>query len=115
MQNDTKTSYQDFLKSTICVGRVVEARSNERARVPAHILEVDFGGEVGVKSTSAQIVQRYPDPQALVGQQVAAVVNLPVKKIAGFPSEVLLLAAVTPEGSVLLRPDEVVENGSHVR
>ena len=115
MQNDTKTTYEKFLESTIRVGRVVDARPNEKARNPAHILEVDFGESVGVKSTSAQIVDNYPDPQALVGRQVAAVVNLPVKKIAGFRSEVLLLAATTPDGSVLLKPDQVVENGSQVR
>lgn len=111
--NTALTSYQEFRQSDIRIGKILSAEPNLKAKVPAHILSIDFG-ELGVKTTSAQITTRYPDPEELVGTMIAAVVNFPPKRIAGFKSEVLLLATVTPDGSVLLRPDFDVQPGCPV-
>lgn len=80
-----------------------------------HILRIDFGPDIGIKTTSAQLTQNYPNPDVLVGRQIAAVLNLPVKLIAGIKSEVLLLAATNPGGSILLVTDKQTQNGLAVR
>jgi tRNA-binding protein len=95
------------------VGRILEVEEFPEARVPAWKLTVDFGDEVGVKRSSAQIT--HYTREELLGRQVVAVVNFPPKRIAGFPSEVLVLGAPSDEkGVVLLRPDDDVELGSRI-
>ena len=82
----------------------------EGARKPAYRMTVDFGPEVGVKHTSAQVTALYT-PEQLVGRQVLGVVNFPPRRIAGFSSEVLVLGVYAEEGVVLVMPDRPVLNG----
>ena len=98
--------FDDFTRLEMRVGRIVEAAPFPEARKPSYRLRIDFGPELGERSSSAQLTVTYPDPRALVGRDVVAVVNLPPRRIAGFASEVLLLGAMGDEGEVhLLRPD----------
>jgi tRNA-binding protein len=106
-------SFDDFLKLDMRVGRIVEVEEFPEARVPAWKLTVDFGPEIGEKRSSAQITH-YPR-EALLGRLVVGVVNFPPKRIAGFPSEVLVLGALDDaKGVVLLAPDADVELGSRI-
>ena len=94
-------SYDDFARVDIRVGTVLSVVANAGARKPALVLEVDFGPEIGVKKTSAQLTELYR-PEDLVGRQVAAVVNFPPRQIAKVMSEVLVLGFPDPEGRVVL-------------
>jgi tRNA-binding protein len=106
-------SIEDFQKLDMRVGRVLEVDEFPEARVPAWKLTVDFGPEIGVKRSSAQITH-YP-AESLVGRLVVGVVNFPPRRIAGFASEVLVLGAMDVEkGVVLLEPDEDVQLGSPI-
>ena len=107
-------SFDDFLKVDIRVGTVVEAEPLPEARKPAIKLKIDFGGEIGVKKSSAQITSHY-DPDALVGRQVLAVVNFPPRQIGKFMSEVLTLGLPDVKGEiVLVVPEMPIPNGSRL-
>jgi len=107
----TQIEWADFERVELRVGTVVSAESLEGARKPAYRLKVDFG-ELGVKSSSAQITAHYR-PEQLVGRQVVAVLNFPPKRIAGFLSEVLVTGFADENGEVVLAvPERKVPNGS---
>jgi tRNA-binding protein len=107
--------FDDFARVEMRVGRIVAAESFPEARKPAYRLRIDFGPEVGERASSAQLTVTYPDPAALVGRQVVAVMNFPPRRIAGFSSEVLVLGAMAEGGGVfLLRPDPECAEGLHI-
>jgi tRNA-binding protein len=107
-------SYDDFTRVDIRVGTIVDVQPYPEARRPAFKLSVDFGGEIGVKRSSAQITAHYA-PEALLGRQVAAVVNFPPKQIGRFMSEVLVLGFPDDKGEVvLIGPTHSVPNGGRL-
>lgn len=105
--------FEDFMKLDIRVGTIISAVNFEKARKPAYQLEVDFGGELGIKKSSAQITERYTADE-LIGKQVLAVVNFPPRQIANFFSQVLVLGTYSEGGVVLIRPDMPVKNGDRL-
>lgn len=103
----------DFLQVDIRVGQICQAVDNLKARKPAYVLTIDFG-ELGKKISSAQITDNY-SKQELLNKKIVAVVNFAPKKIAGVKSEVLVLAAVCKvNGTVLIEPNQEVENGTRI-
>lgn len=103
-------TFDDFLKVELATGTIVSAKPNDKARVPAYILEIDFG-ERGMRTSSAQLTQNYK-LEDLVGKQIVGVLNFPPKRVAGIKSEVLVVGAVCPNnGVVLLEPSFTVKNG----
>ena len=104
-------TYDDFKKVQIKVGTVLEVKVNEKARKPSLVIKVDFGKEIGVKQSSAQITHYYNE-ENLVGKQVIGVCNFPEKNIAGVKSQVLILGSIDKEGRVtLVHPSQKAENG----
>jgi tRNA-binding protein len=104
----------DFDRLDIRVGVVTDAQPFPEARKPAIKLWIDFGGELGIKRSSAQVTEHYTANQ-LVGRQVLAVVNFPPRQIGPFVSEVLTLGVPDPNGAVvLLAPDQPVPNGGRM-
>lgn len=107
-------SFEDFERIDIRVGTVIDAQPYPEARKPAIKLWIDFGGEIGVKRSSAQITVHYA-PEALIGRQVLAVVNFAPRQIGKFISEVLTLGVPDDHGAVvLLNPDLRVANGGRM-
>lgn len=107
--------FDDFLRVDMRVGRILEAAPFPEARKPSYRLRIDFGPELGERDSSAQLTATYPDPSALVGRQVVAVVNFPPRRIAGFKSEVLVLGAMGHDGEVfLLAPDPACDEGLRI-
>lgn len=103
--------YEDFERVDIRVGTVIDAQPFPEARKPAIRLTIDFGAEIGVKKSSAQLTVHYK-PDQLIGRQVCAVVNFPPRQIGPFISEVLTLGMPDDAGSVVLvKPDFKVTNG----
>ena len=104
------TTFDDFMKIDIRAGEVVRAEVFEKAKKPAYKLWIDFGEEIGVKQSSAQITQLYT-PEELVGKQVMGVVNFPPRQVADFISEVLVLGVYAEQSVVLIQPDQPVQKG----
>ncbi len=107
-------TFDDFLKVDVRVGTVVQAEPFPEARRPAMKLWVDFGPDIGIKKTSAQITKRY-GLRDIVGRQVAAVVNFPPKQVGKFMSEILVLGFPDAQGEVvIIGPDRPVPNGGRL-
>ena len=107
-------SFNDYDKVDIRIGTVVNLSKNEKAKKPSLVLEVDFGDEIGIKKSSAQITHYYNN-ENLVGKQVIGICNFPKKNIAGVFSEVLVLGAIEKDGKVVLvHPSQKVENGLEI-
>ena len=107
-------TYEDYSKVEIKIGTVLSVKKNEKARKPSLVVEVDFGKEIGIKKSSAQITHYYNE-ENLLGKQVIGVCNFPKKNIAGIVSEVLILGAIEKDGKVvLLHPSQKVENGLEI-
>jgi tRNA-binding protein len=104
--------YEEFISVDMRVGTIKSARTNDLARKPAYILEIDLG-DLGTRMSSAQITKLYSAAD-LVGRQVICVVNFPPKQVAGVRSEVLVLGVDSYSGIVLLSVDRQVANGQRV-
>ncbi len=104
-------TYDIFDKVDIRLGTILSVKKNEKARKPSLIVEVDFGKEIGIKQSSAQITHYYNETN-LLGKQVIGVCNFPEKNIAGIKSQVLILGSVDKEGKVtLVHPSQKADNG----
>ncbi|MBS4539046.1 tRNA-binding protein [Clostridium sp. D2Q-11] len=101
---------EDFLNLDIRVGEIVQTEIFHKAKKPAYKLWIDFGEEIGIKKSSAQITQQYSKDE-LVGKQVLGIVNFPKRQIADFMSEVLVLGVYTKDGVVLITPEKKVNKG----
>jgi tRNA-binding protein len=102
--------FSDFMKLDIRVGEIIRAEIFEKAKKPAYKLWVDFGDELGVKKSSAQITECYKVGE-LLNKQVLGVVNFPPRQIADFNSEVLILGVYSEQGVVLIEPQQSVKKG----
>ena len=104
-------TYDIFDKVDIRLGTVISVKKNEKARKPSVVVEVDFGKEIGIKQSSAQITHYYNE-ENLLGKQVIGVCNFPEKNIAGIKSQALILGSIDKEGKVtLVHPSQKAENG----
>ena len=104
-------TYDIFDKVDIRIGTVLSVKKNTKARKPSLIIEVDFGNEIGIKQSSAQITHYYNE-ESLKGKQVIGICNFPEKNIAGVKSEFLVLGAIEDDGKVVLaHPSQPTKNG----
>ena len=104
-------SYSDFTKIEIRIGTIILAELNNKLRKPSYVLKIDFGDEIGVKKSSAQLTKNY-DKEQLLYKQIAAVINFPKKQIGDLTSEVLVLGF--PDNNdepILISPDKKLVNG----
>ena len=106
-------TFDDFLKVDMRVGTILSAKLNEKAKKPAYVLEVDFGEEIGIKTTSAQITDKY-SLEELHGMKVVGVVNFPPKQIADIKSEFLIIGSYSEGGVTLLSPNKDAKNGDKI-
>ena len=107
-------SWNEFERVDLRVGTIVAAEIFKEAIKPAIKMQIDFGEEIGIKKSSAQITDHY-EPQTLIGIQVTAVVNFPKKQIGPFMSECLVTGFTQPDGSIILAiPDQKAVNGSRL-
>ncbi|WP_407647445.1 tRNA-binding protein [Flavobacterium azooxidireducens] len=107
-------SWEEFEKIEMRIGTILEVNDFPEARKPAYQLTIDFGDEIGIRKTSAQITKRY-SKEELIGKQIVAVVNFPKKQIGKFMSECLVLGSVGAENDIiLLSSDKKVENGLRI-
>jgi|TARA_Y100000389_G_scaffold191782_1_gene218476 tRNA-binding protein len=105
-------SWDEFERVDLRVGTIISAEIFKEAIKPAIKMQIDFGEEIGIKRSSAQITDHY-DPQTLIGKQVTAVVNFPKKQIGPLMSECLVTGFTQPDGSIILAiPDKKAVNGS---
>ena len=104
---------EDFDKVEMRAGTVLEVKDNKKSRNPAYVVTIDFGEELGIRKSSAQITTLYK-PEDLIGQQVVCCVNLTPIHIGSVKSEVRILGTDSEQGVVLLRPTEKVRNGDRV-
>lgn len=102
--------FADFTKLDIRVGEIVRAQIFEKAKKPAYKLWVDYGDEIGILKSSAQITECYT-PEELVGTQVLGIVNFPPRQVANFMSEALVLGTYSAQGVVLIKPEQEVKKG----
>ena len=100
----------DFAKLDIRVGTIIKAENFEKARKPAYKLEIDFGEEIGIKKSSAQITDFYK-VEDLIGKQILGVVNFPPRQVADYFSEALVLGTYSEGGVILIKPDFEAKNG----
>jgi len=107
-------TWNEFERTDMRVGTIVKVNDFPEARKPAYQLTIDFGSEIGIRKSSAQITKRY-QKEDLIDRQIIAVVNFPKKQIGKFMSECLVLGAVGEEGDVvLLAPDFKIPNGLRI-
>ena len=106
-------SWPDFEKVEMRIGTIIDATDFPQARKPAYQLTINFGTEIGIKKSSAQITKLYTKKD-LVGKQIVAVINFPKKQIGNFMSECLVLGSVNEDDIVLLSSDLKVENGLRI-
>jgi len=107
-------SYSDFTKIEIRLGTIISAELNNKLRTPSFVLKIDFGDEIGIKKSSAQLTKNYNTDQ-LLDKQIAAVINFPKKQIGGLVSEVLVLGFPDENNDpILIRPDKKLVNGGQL-
>ena len=107
-------SYSDFTKIEIRLGTIISAELNNKLRKPSFVLKIDFGNEIGIKKSSAQLKKNYNIDQ-LIDKQIAAVINFPKKQIGDLISEVLVLGFPDDAGEpILISPDKNVQNGGRL-
>ena len=107
-------SYSDFLKIEIRLGTIISAELNSKLQKPSFVLKIDFGDEIGIKKSSAQLTKNYRIEQ-LLHKQIAAVINFPKKQIGDLTSEVLVLGFPDNNNEpILISPDKKLVNGGHI-